>query len=115
MNGNKLACFFLPAFTMLAVSAIALLGGFGDTVEDNGQFILFGLYLLYPVVFLYQGFVCALRGYPWIHPLIISVLAFFIMILMLQLQTYTYIIYYVIAFAIGYFLTLGIRKMRGTN
>ncbi|MBM7698040.1 hypothetical protein [Kurthia huakuii] len=113
MNMNKLACLFLPAFTMIAVSAIALTGGFGKTVEDNGQFIVFSLYMLYPAVFLFQGFVCALRGYTWIHPMIISVLAYAVMILMLQLQNYTYIISYIAAFAIGYVLTTIIRKARG--
>jgi len=112
MNANKLACLFLSAFAMLAISLIARLGGFGDTVEDNGQFVLFSLYMLYPVIFLYQGFVCALKGYPWLHAVIISCLAYVVMILMLGLTNYTYIVYYLIAFFIAYALTTVIRKSR---
>ena len=113
MNANKLACYFLPAFAMLAISLIARLGGFGDTVEDNGRFVLFSLYMLYPLIFLYQGFVCALKRYPWVHAIVISLLAYIVMIFMLGLKNYMYIVYYLIAFFIAYGLTTVVRKARG--
>lgn len=113
MNANKLACYFLPAFSMLAISLIARLGGFGDTVEENGQFVLFGLYILYPLIFLYQGFVCALKRYPWVHAIVISLLAYIVMILMLGLKNYLYIVFYLVAFFIAYMVTMMARKSRG--
>ncbi|WP_010303190.1 hypothetical protein [Kurthia senegalensis] len=114
MNINKLACYFLPAFAMLAIAILAKEGLLGDTTEANAEYVIFGLYLLFPILFLYQGFACSLKRYPWIHAVIISVLAFVAMVLLLKLESfvYTYILYYLVAFIIGYVLTAVIRKAR---
>lgn len=114
MNMNKLACYFLPAFAMLAIAILAKEGLLGDTTEQNAEYVLFGLYLLFPLLFVYQGFACALKQYPWIHAVIISALAFAGMVLLLNLDTSVYknLIYYILAFVVGYVLTAIVRKIR---
>lgn len=112
MNLNKLAAYFLPAFTMLAGTALSMMGAFGDTKANLSIFVLC-LIIVFPLTFLIQGISCAMHHYSIVPAIGISIIAFIIVfMIVLPTNNLVYGIYYVAIFAAGYAVTYMIRRMK---
>lgn len=112
MNLNKLAAYFLPAFAMLAITALCLLNFFGSA-EDSLAIFKFSLVIVFPITLLVQGVACAIHKYNIIPALALSAVAYIVVfIIILKTTTINYILYYAASFIVGYVITLLVRKVK---
>ncbi|GEK33994.1 hypothetical protein [Kurthia sibirica] len=112
MNLNKLAAYFLPAFTMLAGTALSMTGAFGDTKASLSIFVLC-LIIVFPLTFLIQGIACAIHHYHILPAIGISTIAFIVVfMIVLPTDNLVYGVYYLAIFAAGYAITYMIRRMK---
>lgn len=112
MNLNKLAAYFLPAFAMLAITALCLMNIFGSA-EDSLAIFKFSLIIVFPITLIVQGVACAIHRYNLLPAIVLSVVAYIVVfVIILKTTTLNYAIYYVASFLLGYVITLLIRKVR---
>jgi hypothetical protein len=89
---------FIPIITMLVVVIL----GFGFCLKE--VFII-GLVGIVPVSFFVEGVMCSRKKIGWIIPLITSLTAFFIVIIIFMNDSANvYLKYYAIAYILGYIL-----------
>lgn len=115
MNLNKLAAYFLPAFAMLAITALCLMNIFGSQ-EDSLAIFKFSLVIVFPLTLIVQGVACAIHKYNLIPALGLSIIAYVVVfVLILKTTSFNYIIYYAASFLLGYVVTLLIRRFKKTK
>lgn len=109
---NKIAGLIFPAFTMLTLSVLAMFGLFGEG-DVNKSFFILGLFIIFPLTFLVQGVSCATNHINPFLALLVSFIAFTIVILVFfNSSAGGYSIYYLVFWLVGYFGTKGVQKWR---
>lgn len=112
MNLNQLAAYFLPAFAMLSVTTLTMLGAFG-TEEENLSIFVLSLVIVFPLVFVVQGVSCAIHHYHLFPALGISLIGFIVVfVAILKGDNLIYGVYYFALFFAGFAITYMIRRMK---
>lgn len=89
---------FIPMITILVIVILGFVLGF------KGLFIV-GIVGIIPISFFIEGVMCSRKNIGWIIPLIVSLIAFFIVIIVFMNDSaYVYLKYYAIAYILGYVL-----------
>ncbi len=97
---------FIPIITMFVVFVL------GDIFNWKGLFII-GLVGIVPLSFFIEGMLCSIKSKGFIMPLIISLSAFLVIILvMLNDSANVYLKYYAIAYILGYIMGMIILKFK---
>jgi hypothetical protein len=109
---NKIAGLIFPAFTMLTLSVLAMFGLFGEG-DVNKSFFILGLIIIFPLTFLVQGISCAMNHMNPFIALLVSYIAFAIVVItFLNSSAWVYSIYYLVFWIVGFFGAKAIRKWR---
>lgn len=89
---------FIPMITMLVIVILGFVLGF------KGLFII-GIVGIIPISFFIEGVMCSRKNIGWIIPLLVSLIAFFIVIIVFMNDSANvYLKYYAIAYILGYLL-----------
>ncbi|MGX4600191.1 hypothetical protein [Faecalimicrobium sp. JNUCC 81] len=89
---------FIPMITMLVIVILGFVLGF------KGLFIV-GIVGIIPISFFIEGVMCSRKNIGWIIPLLVSLIAFFIVIIVFMNDSANvYLKYYAIAYILGYVL-----------
>lgn len=89
---------FIPMITILVIVILGFVLGF------KGLFIV-GIVGIIPISFFIEGVMCSRKNIGWIIPLIVSLIAFFIVIIVFMNDSANvYLKYYAIAYILGYVL-----------
>ena len=109
---NKIAGLIFPAFTMLTLTVLAMFGLFGEG-DVNKSFFLLGLVIIFPLTFLVQGISCASNHINPFLALLVSYIAFTIVIIsFLNSSAWGYSIYYLVFWLVGFFGAKSMRKWK---
>ena len=89
---------FIPMITMLVIVILGYVFGF------KGLFIV-GIVGIIPISFFIEGVMCSRKNIGWIIPLLISLITFFIVIIVFMNDSANvYLKYYLVAYILGYVL-----------
>lgn len=89
---------FIPMITILVIVILGYVFGF------KGLFII-GIVGIIPISFFIEGVICSRKNIGWIIPLIVSLIAFFIVIIVFMNDSANvYLKYYAISYILGYVL-----------
>ena len=96
---------FIPLITTVVVLILA------SFFNLKGLFII-SIVALFPLSFLVEGIICAVKNIGWLIPLAISLITFIIILFVFLNDSATiYLAYYCVAYAIGYVVTKLILKL----
>ncbi len=107
----------IPSSMMLLISMLSFTNPFDKVfgfteVDMKGLFIL-GLVLIFPILFAIEGIVSAIKNIVWIIPLSISLMVFFVIKLVaLNDSANIYLMYYFIAYMLGYCISKLVLKLK---
>lgn len=105
MEKIKLGC-LIPIITMFIVFVL------GDIFNWKNLFVI-GLVMIVPLSFFIEGILCSIKSKGFIIPLIISLSGFLVVIyVMLNDSAYIYLIYYGLAYILGYIFGMVISKFK---
>ncbi|MFJ8262108.1 hypothetical protein ACIQ4I_09160 [Rummeliibacillus sp. NPDC094406] len=109
---SKIAGIVFPAFTMLTLTVLSMFKAFGEGDVNKSIFIL-GLTIIFPLAFLVQGISCALNKINPFIALIVSYMAYAIVLYTLLDKSYwSFTIYYLIFWLVGFLGIKVIQKWR---
>ncbi|WP_102691378.1 hypothetical protein [Rummeliibacillus pycnus] len=112
---SKIAGMVFPAFTMLTLTVLSMFGAFGEG-DINKSFFLIGLTIIFPLTFFVQGTSCALNKINPLIALIVSYIAYAVVLITLLDQSYwRFAIYYLVFWLVGFFGIKAIQKWRNRN
>ena len=107
----------IPSSMMLLISMLSFTNPFDKVfgfteVDMKGLFIL-GLVLIFPILFAIEGIVSAIKNIVWLIPLSISLMVFFVIRLVaLNDSANIYLMYYFIAYMLGYCISKLVLKLK---
>lgn len=97
---------FIPIITMFIVFVL------GNIFNWKGLFII-GLVGIVPLSFFIEGMLCSIKSKGFMVPLTLSLFVFLVVIyIMLNDSANIYLIYYGIAYILGYVLGIGISNFK---
>jgi len=105
MNKKKIIVMLFPALVMASISITSSTQMFGLSDLDAKSLILAGLILIFPVLFVLQGVLCAVTRSKVILSLTVSIVTYIIiMFVFLNSSAFVYVIVYVGMWIIGYWI-----------
>jgi len=103
MNKRSIIVILFPALVMAIVSIISSNQMFGLSDLDAKSLIIAGLVLIFPVLFVVQGVLCAVTRSKVILSIVVSIVTYIvIMFVFLNSSAFVYLIVYLGMWAIGY-------------
>ncbi|WP_052356747.1 hypothetical protein [Faecalimicrobium dakarense] len=97
---------FIPLITFFIIFTIS------NIFNLKGLFIV-GIVVLFPLSFMIEGIICARKNIGWIAPLALSLITFLVIIFVyLNDSANIYLIYYSIAYILGYIPTKLVLKLK---
>ena len=89
---------FIPTITMLVIAIISYFFRFKDL-------LIVGIVGIIPISFFIEGVMCSRKNIGWIIPLLISLITFFIVIIVFMNDSANvYLKYYLVVYILGYLL-----------
>ncbi|OAB37045.1 hypothetical protein PMSD_09580 [Paenibacillus macquariensis subsp. defensor] len=105
MNKRNIIVILFPALVMAIIAIITFTQMFGLSDLNAKSLIIAGLVLIFPVLFVLQGVLCAVTRSKVILSIVVSIVTYIIiMFVFLNSSAFVYLIVYLGMWAIGYWI-----------
>lgn len=113
MKNKNIITILFPALIMAIVSITSYTHMFGLSDLDSKSLLIVGLVLIFPVIFILQGVLCAITRSNVIFSLSVSIITYLvIMFVFLNSSAFIYVFVYLFIWTLGYWIARYLIKSK---